>query len=268
MLTKGIVEKVITPYKVKVRLPIFDAIEGTRNATETNELSEAIICSLPNSNNLVQIGDIVIVGFEDNDTSKPIILGHLLKENTSKSFADLKIGALTTSGNTNLSRDTYIGNVKPSEIEALSGIESNIQGQINNLYDKLGSSSGGGISTNDIIIGTYDRTKGTGVLNIRETEDSYPLFKISANTGDQSYVHRTLYTQTLRPETGSVAYDIGSSSKWYENGYLRYIRTSTINDFPFKVGNFESDGVDELHLVSSNFTGNINRLTFGMLRNY
>jgi hypothetical protein len=132
MLTKGIVEKVITPYKVKVRLPIFDAIEGTRNATETNELSEAIICSLPNSSNLVNIGDIVIIGFEDNDTSKPIVLGHLLKESTSKSLVNLKLGSLTVEGSTNLNENTYIGDIKPNELKSLLNIKSNIQGQIDN----------------------------------------------------------------------------------------------------------------------------------------
>ena len=138
MLTKGIVEKVITPYKVKVRLPVFDGIEGTRNATETNELSEAIICSLPNSGNLVNIGDIVIIGFEDNDTSKPIILGHLFKETDNNTLVNLKVGALETTGATKLSKDTHIGEIKPKEIEALSGISSNIQGQIDNITNNLG----------------------------------------------------------------------------------------------------------------------------------
>ena len=136
MLTKGIVEKVITPYKVKVRLPVFDGIEGTRNATETNELSEAIVCSLPNSSNLVNIGDIVIIGFEDNDTSKPIILGHLFKETDNNTLVNLKVGALETTGATKLSKDTHIGEIKPKEIEALSGISSNIQGQIDNLNNQ------------------------------------------------------------------------------------------------------------------------------------
>lgn len=140
MITKGIVEKIISPYLIKVRLPIFDKIEEAKDSTKVNDLSEATICTLPNSGNQVDIGDIVFVGFEDNDYSKPIILGHLFKESLAKANIDITTRLFTTTSLTKLYKQTYIGEVTPQEIECLKNIESNIQGQlkvINERLDKL-----------------------------------------------------------------------------------------------------------------------------------
>lgn len=132
MITKGIVEE-INNYSVKVRMPTYDAIEGAKEATENKDLSYATICTLPNASNLVNKGDIVFVGFEDNDLGKPIILGHLFKQNKSDTYIDLDLRKLNVWSSTSLTKDTSIGDVKSTEIAYLKGLKSNIQEQINNL---------------------------------------------------------------------------------------------------------------------------------------
>lgn len=133
MITKGIVEELLNN-KVRVRLPIYDGISGSSNSTKKNDLSLATICSLPNTTTLLNVGDIVWVGFEDNDNNKPVVLGHLYNSK-SDTYASLNLGMLVTNSTTHLNKDTSIGKVKANEIEALSGTKYNIQSQINELND-------------------------------------------------------------------------------------------------------------------------------------
>lgn len=132
MITKGVVESV-NGYKAKVRLPIYDGLAGSRDATKTNDLTSASICSIANIENPVNAGDVVFVGFEDNDDSKPIILGHLYKSTKTKDNSDLSARLLTTTSTTKLSMDTFIGSVKPLEIQMLTGLTGNVQTQFNEL---------------------------------------------------------------------------------------------------------------------------------------
>lgn len=132
MITKGIVEEILTNYSIKVRLPILDSIEGTRDATPTSDLSEAIICAAPNSEINFTIGDIVIVGFEDNDDSKPIILGFLSKESGNISSISNNLSKLNVNVSAKLPKDTSIGNVSSQDISMLQGAKFNIQSQLDN----------------------------------------------------------------------------------------------------------------------------------------
>lgn len=137
MITKGIVVEVINNYQAKVRLPIFNSIASSKEGTPDSQLNIATICSLPNCNNVVQKGDIVFVAFEDNDISKPIILGHLYRENMGETYSSLDLTNLKILGSTNLSFDTNIGNVNANEISYLQGLEGNIQTQLIKLNDKI-----------------------------------------------------------------------------------------------------------------------------------
>lgn len=133
MITKGIIEEIISPYKAKVRLPIFDGIEGSQTALSMKDLSAATICTLPNLTSVVSVGDIVYVGFEDDDIARPIILGHLSKESGTDTKAILTLDGLNVEGITKLSEQTNIGKVKPTEIARLTGVKANVQDQLNNL---------------------------------------------------------------------------------------------------------------------------------------
>ena len=136
MITKGIVEEVLGT-KAKVRLPIYDGIDGAKNSTKTKDLYSATICSLPNIDNPVSVGDIVFVSFEDNDNSKPVILGHLYRKEKTENNSDINVRLLTVNSTTKLTKDTFIGEVKPLEIQMLQGLRGNIQSQFNDIKDDL-----------------------------------------------------------------------------------------------------------------------------------
>lgn len=137
MITKGIVEDIIDTYQVRVRLPIFDKIDGAKNATKNEDLSIGTVCCLPNSSYQVNVGDVVFVGFEDNDISKPIILGQLYRDVDSNTLMTLILGTLETKTSTVLSENTTIGDVSANEIKCLLGIKTNIQQQLNSIIEDI-----------------------------------------------------------------------------------------------------------------------------------
>lgn len=137
MITKGIVEDIIDTYQVRVRLPIFDKVDGAKNATKNEDLSIGTVCCLPNSSYQVNVGDVVFVGFEDNDISKPIILGQLYRDVDSNTLMSLVLGTLETKTSTVLSKNTTIGDVSANEIKCLSGIKTNIQQQLNSIIEDI-----------------------------------------------------------------------------------------------------------------------------------
>ena len=135
MITKGIVEE-LKGYQAKVRLPIYDGLANTKNATSNENLSYATVCITTNLNNSLNVGDIVYVSFEDNDKGKPVILGQLYKEEMN-TLADIKLNSaninqLTVNKNASLPQNTSIGSISSKEIAALSGVKDNIQNQIDN----------------------------------------------------------------------------------------------------------------------------------------
>ena len=80
MITRAIVTG--TDYnnaKIQVRIPILEGIRNSRNAivTEYSNSSASIVC-IPGIDVDYKIGDIVVIGFEDNDAGMPIVLGHLM----------------------------------------------------------------------------------------------------------------------------------------------------------------------------------------------
>ena len=80
MITKAIVEEIVSPYQVKIRIPLLDRVESSPMSTNTSDLNTATICSLPNCYMNVQVGDVVFVGFEDNTYYKAVVLGHLCRQ--------------------------------------------------------------------------------------------------------------------------------------------------------------------------------------------
>ena len=133
MITRGIVEKILTPYLVKVRIPTLNRTKDSSIKTLSDELNDTPICTLNHYDPNLRVGDVVIVGFEDNNTGKPIILGYLYRENAGEGLGDFELGSLKVKYDTTLSKDTTIGEVTPKEIECLTGLKGNIQKQIDLL---------------------------------------------------------------------------------------------------------------------------------------
>lgn len=136
MITKAIVEEVVSPYRVKIRIPILDKIDSSVLSVENNSLTVATICSLPSCYVNIQVGDIVFVAFEDNTYHKAVVLGHLCREATN-SCIDITIKNLETTNSCKLPYNTTIGEVRDAELSHLCGLRDNIQKQIDSLNTRL-----------------------------------------------------------------------------------------------------------------------------------
>lgn len=137
MITKGIVESIVDNYSVKVRIPMYDKIDGAKNATPNSDLSIATVCTLPGAVNQVQVGDIVFVGFEDNDISRPVILGQLYRNIQESSLCSLNIDSIVVSNSAKFNEQTTIGDVSYKDISSLIGVRSNLQQQLDTVIDKI-----------------------------------------------------------------------------------------------------------------------------------
>ena len=102
MITKAIVEEIISPYEVRVRIPLIDRQDNTTLATKTEDLNIATICSLPNCYCNPQVGDVVFVGFEDNTYYKVVILGYLSREAMTPTYSDITFNNLVVKNKTEL----------------------------------------------------------------------------------------------------------------------------------------------------------------------
>ena len=136
MITKAIIEELVSPYEVKVRIPIFDSVSSAAFSTKSENLHVATICSLPNCYVNLQVGDIVFIAFENATYDDVVVLGHLSREAMTKTYADITLRSLLVNDCAKLPTDTFIGSLTPAEISCLTGITSNIQKQISTLRDK------------------------------------------------------------------------------------------------------------------------------------
>lgn len=123
MITKAIIEKVISDYEVKVRIPLLDSTTAFKQSVDIDGLSSATICISPKSRFIPAVGDIVFVAFEDNDAGKPVIIGCLQKETGNISSLDLNVESLNASSSINLSNNTTIGNLSYEKINSLFDIK-------------------------------------------------------------------------------------------------------------------------------------------------
>lgn len=89
MLQKGIIIGNVDKYTVKVRVPKYDKLESSLDGTPDDELSTGIVCTLPGMNLTYSAGDIVLVDFENDELTKPVILGLLYREHESNSVLEI-----------------------------------------------------------------------------------------------------------------------------------------------------------------------------------
>lgn len=136
MITKAIVEEIVSPYQAKVRIPVIDRAQHSSLSASTEDLNVATICTLPNCYLNIQVGDIVFVGFEDNTYYKAVILGHLCRKDAYDSYADAILGNLVVKSSAELPAETSIGTVSKLELAALQGIRDNIQKQLDSLKEQ------------------------------------------------------------------------------------------------------------------------------------
>lgn len=137
MITKAVIEKVISSTSVKIRIPIFNKAKYASGATPTDELPVSAVCTLPGCYVNPREDDIVIVAFEEDDFARPIIVGYLFTSNASSTLCDMILSSLIVKRNCILSKDTQIGNVSALDIENIQGSTGNLQQQINILEQRI-----------------------------------------------------------------------------------------------------------------------------------
>lgn len=137
MITKAIVEDILSPYEVKIRVPLLDGASTSPLSTKDSNLNIATICSLPNCYINVQVGDVVFVGFEDNTYYKAVVLGHLSREAMSDTYADVTFGNMSILSSAILPKETSISEVTYNELSTLLGVRDNLQKQIDSLKDEI-----------------------------------------------------------------------------------------------------------------------------------
>ena len=111
MITRGIIERIEEDSDVlryQVRLPLFNGSSSAPGSTPSEELLWAVYSSVAGLTGTVNVGDSVFVGFEDNDLSKPLILGSLTSTPTYVAFTGQSLNVI---GNTKLSEFTQIGDI-------------------------------------------------------------------------------------------------------------------------------------------------------------
>lgn len=140
MVTKAIVHRIISDTEVVVKVPAFDLIEEEDGEEDVSSLPRARITATAGCRPKLRVNDIVYVCIEDNDLSKPIIMGTLITDapEATRSTSDAVFDSLKVNVNTNLAEDTTIGKVKKDEIKRLSGVKENIQKQFDdNMNQKI-----------------------------------------------------------------------------------------------------------------------------------
>ena len=138
MITRAYIEQQIDQFHYRVRMPIFDKVEESPQHTRFEELAIATVCVPKGLNNSLSIGDVVIVGFEDNSASKPIILGQLYREDV---LTDFQLYLHTSNINVNdkalLPYNTTIGNISFSQIFNIAQQVPGLITQIEQLQAKV-----------------------------------------------------------------------------------------------------------------------------------
>lgn len=283
MVTKGIIEEIIDTYKAKVRLPVFDALEGTQSGISNNNLCVATNIVIANMTNPVSVGDVVFVTFEDNDNSKPIILGHLYKQKLSATKPNLSLGGLEATGTIKLSKFTSIGDVSYKEIQALIGINANIKDTVDNIRETYLPLTAGSSKplTGDLYIkngtaersiflgnGAQFRTNSAGDLVLSSASGRGIFFRTaSTTTSDGGMV---LKEKALIPGL-NLDTDLGATNVQWNNIYGKTIyqnggQVANKNDLnaylPLKGGNL-SGHIYLTGAKSNSSTSNTSQIIFG-----
>lgn len=133
MVTKGIVEEIIDKYNIKVRCPLYDKVKDS--SLTNNDLNVSSICSILGVDLNLSIGDIVFVEFEDNNLLNPTIVGCLSID--SNSYSNINTNSLNIDNSLKLPKDTKIGDIDSFELSNLSGLKSNLNKQLDELYKKI-----------------------------------------------------------------------------------------------------------------------------------
>lgn len=136
MIRRAIVEEIIDPYLMKVRIPEVDRTKSSSTYVDTEDLEEMTVCVQAGITTSLNVGDIVIVSYDKYAPDEAVILGCLFREGL-ESFTDAKLNELIVFGKAELTKNTKIGDISYNELSSLSGVKDNVQKQLNDLQEQL-----------------------------------------------------------------------------------------------------------------------------------
>ena len=137
MLLKAIVVEKIDNYSLKIRIPRYNKVDTAFMATPDEDLCIAPICTPPGVIPNYELGDVVIVGFENDLWNQPIILGQLYCNKNMESTSEFNASSLRVKDESILSEATNIGELKYSDIINTKNTRNNIQYQLDCLESKI-----------------------------------------------------------------------------------------------------------------------------------
>ena len=137
MLCKAIIESKLSTYKFKVRIPSLHKGVESIGATPTQSIPTAIASISAGVYPALKTNDIVLVGFEDDNIDKPIIVGLLFTENAYNTGSDIISDSLQVKVNTVLPQETQIGEVTSTNIKHLKNLNNNVQEQFNSANNRI-----------------------------------------------------------------------------------------------------------------------------------
>ena len=187
MMTKAYIQEVLTPYSVRLRVPLYHKLNGVNNSVPDGLLPVAAINTVPNIKIDPKVGDVVIVEFEEDDLLKPIVVGFLYNANALKSTTDIVCEDLSVNGICALPKDnTTIGEIEYKNIECLKNQEVNIKEALELITDSIDGLSGE-LSNASKLIGDNTELISTNTSNI-----STNTANISTNTAAITSLTATL----------------------------------------------------------------------------
>lgn len=164
MVCKAIVQSKLSDYKVTVRIPSIQKGLESIGATPQNQIPTATISIAPGIYPSLRTGDTVIVSFEDDDLSRPIILGILYTQNCKGVLADIVGNSLVIKVNAKLPEETSVGKVTSKSIKNLENLSENVQDRLNKDKKRLNNLENSGCKVPQEILNSISATLTNDIL--------------------------------------------------------------------------------------------------------
>lgn len=166
MITKAIVEGYKDEYSIIVRVPYIDRSGSSGISTPKDELNTATICTLPDATLTLAVGDVVFVSFEDDDYSKPVILGVLYRKSGSPSYVDAVFNSVSLKSG------------EDGDSGELWELQADIMAQVTEMVDNIDLSEieshlselDTDVSELDVRVTNLEHSQITGIVRFEEVE--------------------------------------------------------------------------------------------------